>query len=237
MLDWLSQHQPDILCLQETKARREQVPEEGQCPDGYVDIWHSAKRPGYSGVACFTKTEPLDVIMGLGEDRFDDEGRCLQLVFDNFVLINNYVPNGGRDLARIPYKLDYYKALLERSQDIQSSGKDVIMTGDWNTCHQDIDLARPKTNRKNTGFRPEERAWIDTFIDAGHTDAFRQHHPDLEGAYSWWSNRAGSRERNVGWRLDYFLINSSAAKRSISSSIQADVLGSDHCPVDLVWSV
>ncbi len=234
-MSWLDNSQPDILCLQETKAFREQVPECSRRPDGYHDAWHSAKRPGYSGVACFTKEKPLDIIHGIGDERFDTEGRCLQLIFDNFVLINSYVPNGGRDLARVPYKLDFYQQLFSRSKEIQNDGKDIIMCGDWNTCHQEIDLARPKANTKNTGFRPEERAWIDNFLKEGHIDSFREEHPNLEAAYSWWSNRAGARERNVGWRLDYFLVNSSAKHRCLSNRIQHDVLGSDHCPVDLVW--
>lgn len=234
-MSWLEMEKPDIVCIQETKAFREQVPESCRSPLGYHDAWHSAKRPGYSGVACFTKEEPLDVIYGIGDERFDTEGRCLQLIFDDFVVINSYVPNGGRDLARVPYKLDYYEKLLLRSEELQKDGKDVVMCGDWNTCHQEIDLARPKANIRNTGFRPEERAWIDKFINQGHLDPFREAFPDLESAYTWWSNRAGSRERDVGWRLDYFLVNTDAGQRCLGHRIQKDVMGSDHCPVDLLW--
>jgi exodeoxyribonuclease-3 len=235
MMHWLESASPDILCLQETKARKEQVPLDAQEPEGYHAYWHSAKRPGYSGVLCYSKTEPEEVILGIGDEQFDIEGRCIQLIFKDWVLINSYVPNGGRDLNRVPYKLDYYQALFNRSLELQKQGYSVVMTGDWNTCHQEIDLARPKTNHKNTGFLPKERKWIDQFIEAGHTDTFRHQFPDLKDAYSWWSNRAGSRERNVGWRLDYFLVDQKSIARSLDNSIHADVLGSDHCPIELVW--
>lgn len=235
MMDWLNRQNPDILCLQETKARKEQVPTDAQEPEGYHAYWHSAKRPGYSGVLCYSKTEPKEVIYGIGDEQFDVEGRCLQLIFDDWALINSYVPNGGRDCARVPYKLDYYQRLLDRSKALQKEGKSVVMTGDWNTCHREIDLARPKTNHKNTGFLPEERQWIDRFIDEGHVDSFREQFPDKAESYTWWSNRAGSRERNVGWRLDYYLVDSASQKRCLDNIIHPDVLGSDHCPVELIW--
>ena len=235
LVQWLESSQPDVLCLQETKAFKEQVPVEGQTPSGYYAYWHSGKRPGYSGVACYSRSEPLEVIAGIGEDRFDDEGRCLQLVFKDWVIINSYVPNGGQELARVPYKLDYYQALLRRSLELQQQGYQVILTGDFNTCHREIDLARPKANVKNTGFLPEERAWIDKFIEAGHIDSFRQQYPDLKDAYTWWSSRGGARDNNIGWRLDYFLVSQSGSSRCLDNKIYAGVLGSDHCPVELVW--
>jgi exodeoxyribonuclease III len=233
---WLQASMADVVCLQETKAYKEQVPLEGQEPEGYHAYWHSGKRPGYSGVACYSREKPQEVIEGLGEARFDDEGRCLQLIYKDWAILNNYVPNGGNECARVPYKLDYYQALLNRSLELQNQGKHVILTGDWNTCHREIDLARPKANGKNTGFLPEERAWIDKFLEAGHVDTFRHQYPDLKDAYSWWSNRGGARENNVGWRLDYFLVNQKGLSRCIDNRIHPTVLGSDHCPVELVWS-
>ena len=235
LAEWLTETHPDVLCLQETKAYREQVPPEGQEPEGYHVFWHSGKRPGYSGVACYSRHQPVEVIYGIGQDRFDDEGRCLQLIFDDWALLNSYVPNGGQELARVPYKLDYYQVLLDRSLELQARGYRVILTGDWNTCHREIDLARPKANVKNTGFLPEERAWIDKFCEAGHVDSFRQQYPELKDAYSWWSNRGGARENNIGWRLDYFLVSQNGLSRCLDNKIHPNVLGSDHCPVELAW--
>lgn len=234
-LDWLHQDRPDVLCLQETRANEGQIPEGVRRPEGYHAHWFSAKRPGYSGVAILSKEPPDDIIHGLGDDRFDQEGRTQQWVKDDLVLINNYVPNGGRDLSRVEFKLEFYDLLLKVALAWEKQGKAVVITGDWNTCHQSIDLARPKDNQKNTGFLPEERKWIDTFVELGFSDVFREQHPDMEGAYSWWSQRGGAREKNVGWRLDYFLISEAHKNRALDNRILPQVLGSDHCPVQLDW--
>lgn len=234
-LDWLKKESPDIVCIQETKAMPEQVDDELRDPPGYISIWNSAERKGYSGTLCLVKEQPKNITLGLGKKEFDCEGRTIELEYKDFVLFNNYVPNGGRDLERIPYKLRFYDALLKKTKKYHKAGKTVLITGDWNTCHKEIDLARPKANVKNTGFRPEEREWIDKFIKADLRDSFREQHGQLEGAYSWWSNRAGARDNNVGWRLDYFLVSEKAKKKAKDNIIHHKTMGSDHCPVELVW--
>lgn len=234
-LDWLYKESPDIVCLQEVRAEKEQVDEELQCPKGYHSYWFSAEKKGYSGTLCLSKKEPKEIHYGLGKKEFDNEGRCIELHFENFILFNHYFPNGGRDLSRVDYKLAYYAEHLKKVKKYHKQGKQVIITGDWNTCHHEIDLARPKANVKNTGFLPEEREWIDKFLKADLVDTFREEYPELEGAYSWWSNRGGAREKNVGWRLDYFLVTKSALNHIKSNKIHTDVMGSDHCPVSIEW--
>lgn len=235
LYDWLESYSPDVLCIQETKAKPEQLKEPLRTPPGYHSFWHSAERPGYSGTLCFTKEKPKNVTLGIGDPKFDIEGRAIQIDFDGFKIVNQYVPNGGRDLKRVDYKLDYYQTLSDRIEEWHKEGLDLILTGDWNTCHQEIDLARPKANVKNTGFLPKEREWIDKLISQDLHDSFRDENPDLEGAYSWWSNRSGAREKNIGWRLDYFLVSNKAKSRVLGNTIHPDVLGSDHCPVELKW--
>ncbi|NQT97693.1 MAG: exodeoxyribonuclease III [Candidatus Marinimicrobia bacterium] len=231
-LDWLNHEQPDILCLQETKAREEQVPEELLKKHGYHTFWHSAERAGYSGVATYTKTEPLYVQKGLGIERFDAEGRVLITEHENFLLYNIYFPNGQRDQERLDYKLDFYNDLLEILDEQIASGINVVVGGDWNTAHTEIDLANPKANSKTSGFLPEERDWIDKYIEHGYLDTFRLFHPEPE-RYSWWTYRYGARERNVGWRIDYFFVNEGFTDQIIDADIHAEVLGSDHCPIAL----
>lgn len=223
----------DLICLQEVRAKEEQLPKELSQLDGYAAHWFPAQRPGYSGVGCLSRGPEPSVIDGIGVEEFDVEGRTQQIVYDKFVVINSYVPNGGRDLSRVDYKLRYHEHLLKLSRRWQKKGKEVVMTGDWNTCHQPIDLARPKANVKNTGFLPEERAWIEKLLKAGHVDSFRVEHPELEGAYSWWSQRGGAREKNVGWRLDYFLVSKGLVSKCHSNRIHPGLMGSDHCPVSV----
>jgi len=224
----------DLLCLQEVRAKVEQLPKELEALEGMSAHWFPAQRPGYSGVGCLCRKEPEEVIEGIGVEEYDVEGRSQQIVFEEVVVVNSYVPNGGRDLSRVDYKLRYHEHLLKLSKAWQSKGKEVVMTGDWNTCHQSIDLARPKANVKNTGFLPEERAWVDRLLEDGHVDTFREEFPELEGAYSWWSQRGGARQKNVGWRLDYFLVSKGLASRCQSNTIHPDLLGSDHCPVSMI---
>lgn len=231
-LDWLNHEQPDILCLQETKAHEEQVPEELLKEHGYHTFWHSAERAGYSGVATYTKTEPLYVQKGLGIERFDAEGRVLITEHENFLLYNIYFPNGQRDQERLNYKLDFYNDLLEILDEQVASGINVVVGGDWNTAHTEIDLANPKANSKTSGFLPEERDWIDKYIEHGYVDTFRLFHPEPE-RYSWWTYRYGARERNVGWRIDYFFVNEGFTNQIIDADIHAEVMGSDHCPISL----
>ena len=232
---WLQQESPDIICLQETRVLTEQISEEEQCPQGYHAVWHSAERKGYSGTAVFSKNKALKVTLGIGAKEFDCEGRCIEMDFGDFVLFNCYFPNGGRDLLRVPYKLKFYDRLLKKAKKLKKAGRNVLITGDWNTCHQEIDLARPKANHKSTGFLPEERKWVDTFIAAGFLDTFRDQYPEQEEAYSWWSQRGGAREKNIGWRLDYFLANEESLPYIRENIIHPTTKGSDHCPVELRW--
>jgi exodeoxyribonuclease-3 len=233
-LDWLAAAQPDILGLQETRARPEQLEGELRQPDGYQVRYNPAERKGYSGVALYTKSEPESIILGgLDEPRFDDEGRLIIADYGDFLFYTCYFPNGGNDLSRVPYKLEFSEAVLQHAQAERKAGRSIVICGDLNTAHQEIDLANPKSNKKNTGFLPEEREWLDRLVDHGYVDIFRSLHPGEEGRYTWWSNRKGVRERNVGWRIDYFFISPDLVDRVVAARIHADVLGSDHCPIEL----
>jgi len=231
-VDWLNKTQPDILCLQETKARKEQLPESLLEGHGYHTYWHSAGKAGYSGVATYTKEEPTFVQEGLGIPRFDAEGRVLITEHPDFLLYNIYFPNGQRDQERLDYKLDFYEELLVILDEQVESGVNVVVTGDWNTAHKEIDLAHPKANSKTSGFLPEERALIDRYMEHGYVDTFRLFHPEPK-RYSWWTYRMGARARNVGWRIDYFFVNTGFIDRIIDADIYDEVMGSDHCPVSL----
>ncbi len=234
-MDWVRQVQPDVIGLQEVRALPEQLDDEVRNPKGYTVHIHPAKRRGYSGVALFTQIAPVQVTLGgLGESRFDDEGRLIIADYGDFVLYNGYFPNGGNDLSRVPYKLEFSEAVLQHAESQRRTGRSVVICGDVNTAHQEIDLANPKSNQKNTGFLPEERAWVSRLVDHGYVDIFRNLHPGEEGLYTWWSNRKGVRERNVGWRIDYFFISEDLAGRVADARIHPNVLGSDHCPIELV---
>ena len=232
MLDWVDATSPDILCIQETKAHFEQLPDSLQNMEGYHGYWHSGERKGYSGVATFSKQEPLHVQYGLGIEKYDREGRVLITEFENFLLYNIYFPNGQKDEHRLQYKLDFYDDLLEILNEQVASGTNVIVGGDWNTAHQEIDLANPKANQNNSGFMPVERAQIDTYIDNGYIDTFRLFH-DEPDRYSWWTYRFGARQRNIGWRIDGFFTNQDFIENISDSEIHEDVMGSDHCPVSI----
>ena len=231
-LDWLSSESPDVLCIQETKAKFEQLPDTLQNIDGYFSYWHSAEKLGYSGVATFSKKEPLHVQYGLGIDKYDKEGRVLITEFDNFLLYNIYFPNGQKDEIRLQYKLDFYDDLLEILDDQVASGNNVIVAGDWNTAHKEIDLANPKANANYSGFLPVERAQLDTYVNHGYVDSFRLFH-DEPDRYSWWTYRFGARQRNIGWRIDYFFTNQEFADNISDADIHEDIMGSDHCPVSI----
>ena len=232
LLDWLASESPDVLCIQETKAKFEQLPDSLQNLDGYFSYWHSADKLGYSGVATFSKKEPLHVQYGLGIDKYDKEGRVLITEFDNFLLYNIYFPNGQKDEIRLQYKLDFYDDLLEILDDQVASGNNVIVAGDWNTAHKEIDLANPKANANYSGFLPVERAQLDTYVNHGYVDSFRLFH-DEPDRYSWWTYRFGARQRNIGWRIDYFFTNQEFADNISDADIHEDVMGSDHCPVSI----
>lgn len=232
-LDWLAEAQPDVLGLQEIKAMPEQLGADLLTEHGYHVVWNPAERKGYSGTATFSKVEPDEVVLGLGEARFDCEGRTTITRFGDTTFINAYFPNGKRDLSRIPYKTDFYRLMLEVANARVAAGEKVIIAGDWNTAHHEIDLKNWRANRKTTGFRPEERALLDEFEAAGWVDSFRKLHPEAEDRYSWWSNRKGVRERNVGWRIDYHWVSANLWPAVTGAEIHADVLGSDHCPVSV----
>ena len=232
LLDWLDHERPDILCIQETKAHTDQLSSEILQDHGYKTYWHSGERRGYSGVATFCKEEPLYVQEGLGIEKYDREGRVLLTEHDDFLLYNIYFPNGQKDDIRLQYKLDFYDDLLPIINEQVDSGNNVIVTGDWNTAHHPIDLARPKENINTSGFMPIEREKLDIYVDDGWVDTFRLFHPEPD-RYSWWSYRMGARDRNIGWRIDYFFVNESFTEFCLDADIHDDVMGSDHCPISL----
>ena len=234
LLDWITTTQPDILCLQETKAHPDQIDAALRQPDGYHTYWAwSTVKKGYSGVALYSKIEPQEVQIGLGIEEYDREGRTIVADYGDFVLIGAYFPNGSRDHSRVPFKMAYKAAFLDFTEQLRAEGRSVIFCGDVNTAHRPIDLARPQQNEKTTGFLPEERAWIDEVVAKGYIDTFRWLHPDATDAYSWWAYWGKARDRNVGWRIDYFFITPDLAGRVVAAEIHADVTGSDHCPVSL----
>lgn len=232
--EFISEHQPDILCLQETKARAEQVDLPLETA-GYRTYWNSAEKAGYSSTAIFTKTEPLNVVNGIGIDEHDTEGRVITAEYENFYLVTVYTPNSKSELLRLPYRQRWDDDFLAYCKDLEKT-KPVIFCGDLNVAHQEIDLARPKTNHKNPGFSPEERGKFDNILSAGFIDTFRHFHPDTIDAYSWWSYRAGARGKNIGWRLDYFCVSNAVIDQVSEASILCDVLGSDHCPVSIEYT-
>lgn len=230
--EFVGTEKPDILCLQETKARREQVTLPPEL-DGYHAFWNSAQKPGYSGVAVFTRDQPLNVTEGMGIDEHDTEGRVLTLEYPDFTLVNVYTPNAQDELRRLPYRLQWDLAFRNHLL-IHAKSKPVIFCGDLNVAHNEIDLARPASNRKNPGFSDEERASFTELLGAGFTDSFRHLHPDQPGHYSWWSYRANARQNNVGWRIDYFGVTPGFMSNVKAASILPHVHGSDHCPVGVV---
>lgn len=227
--DFLRSEAPDILCLQETKARPEQVPLPSELA-GYHAFWSSAEKPGYSGVAVFSRDEPIAVKEGMGIADHDREGRLLTVEFADFILVNVYTPNAQDELRRLPYRLEWDAAFREHVRR-ESARKPVVFCGDLNVAHQEIDLARPRENRRNPGFSDEERESFGMLLDAGFIDTFRHLYPDREAAYSWWSYRAGARQRNIGWRIDYFGVSREFIGNVKNATILPEVLGSDHCPV------
>ncbi len=220
----------DVICLQETKLQAGQL--DWQMP-GYTDYWHYAQRKGYSGTAVFTRVPPLQVMTGIGDDRFDVEGRTVILEFEQFYLVNVYVPNAQNELARIDYRLAWEDALLARLKQLEQH-KPVVVTGDFNVAHNEIDLKNPGPNRGSAGFSDQERAAFTRLLDAGFVDTFRYFYPEAKGAYSWWSYRYNARANNAGWRIDYFVVSQSLSPALKSAAIHPDIFGSDHCPVELV---
>ena len=230
--DWLESEGPDVVCLQEIKARTEDLDEKILNPKGYHAFWNPAERKGYSGVAIFTKKKPVAVHLGLGIERFDCEGRILRIEFKDFDLFSVYFPNGTSGEERLQYKMEFYDAFLDHCEELRGQGRELVITGDVNTAHKPIDLKNPKANQKNSGFLTEERAWVDKFIEHGYVDSFRAFNEDPD-QYTWWSYRFNVRAKNVGWRIDYFFVTEGLMKKVKDSFITPEVMGSDHCPIGL----
>ncbi|EIJ9398275.1 exodeoxyribonuclease III [Listeria monocytogenes] len=228
-LEYFEEVDADIFCLQETKLQEGQI--ELDLP-AYKDYWNYAVKKGYSGTAIFTKVEPLSVQYGLGVPEHDTEGRVITLEFEEFFMVTVYTPNSQAELKRLDYRMTFEDAILEYVKNLDKT-KPVVLCGDLNVAHEEIDLKNPKTNRKNAGFSDEERAKFSAFLDAGFIDSFRYFYPDLTDAYSWWSYRMNARARNTGWRIDYFVVSERLKDKLVDAKIHADVLDSDHCPVEL----
>ncbi|MEH7417632.1 exodeoxyribonuclease III [Neobacillus drentensis] len=228
-LDYFREVNADIFCVQETKLQEGQISLE---LDGYHQYWNYAEKKGYSGTAVFTKQEPLSVRYGVGEEDAENEGRILTLEYVDFFLVNVYTPNSQRDLARISYRLEWEDRIYQHLKDLNQK-KPVILCGDLNVAHHEIDLRNPKSNIGNSGFTDEERGKMTSLLDAGFVDSFRHFYPQQEGAYTWWSYMNKVRERNIGWRIDYFIVSESLKDRLKEAEIHCDVMGSDHCPVVL----
>ncbi|MBC1498935.1 exodeoxyribonuclease III [Listeria welshimeri] len=228
-LEYFEEVDADIFCLQETKLQEGQIELDLKA---YKDYWNYAVKKGYSGTAIFTKVEPLSVQYGLGIPEHDTEGRVITLEFEAFFMVTVYTPNSQAELKRLDYRMTFEDAILEYIKNLDKT-KPVVLCGDLNVAHEEIDLKNPKTNRKNAGFSDEERAKFSAFLDAGFIDSFRYFYPDLTDAYSWWSYRMNARARNTGWRIDYFVVSKRLKDKLVNAKIHAEVLGSDHCPVEL----
>lgn len=229
-LDFFRQADADVFCLQETKLQAGQL--ELDLP-GYYQYWNYAEKKGYSGTALFTRQEPLSVTYGIGIPDHDREGRVITAEFPDYYVVTCYTPNSQNELARLPYRMEWEDAFRAYLKKLEEK-KPVIFCGDLNVAHREIDLKNPRTNRKNAGFTDEERGKFSELLDAGFIDTYRHFYPDTEGAYSWWSYRFKAREKNAGWRIDYFCVSESLKDRLVSASIHSEIMGSDHCPVELV---
>lgn len=227
--EFFKEQSADIFCVQETKCQKDQIDIKFE---GYQSFWNSAEKKGYSGTAIFTKVKPINVTYGIGKEEHDKEGRIITLEFEDFYLVNNYTPNSKRELERLEYRQiweDEIRKYLKKLNKI----KPVIMCGDLNVAHKEIDLKNPKTNRHNAGFTDEERQKMTELLDEGFTDTFRYLYPEKENAYTWWSYMGKAREKNVGWRIDYFIVSNDIRKKIQEATIYQEVLGSDHCPIGL----
>jgi len=238
-LKWAWEQQPDVLCLQEIKVRPDQLKDEQRSFPGYDVIWNPAEKAGYSGVATFLRSPSLELRLGMDAPLFDIEGRLISTLHAEskmqrgFRLFNVYFPSGQRGRERVDYKLNFYAHLLSVCEQLLASGENIIITGDFNTAHQPIDLKNPKQNVRTSGFLPEERAWVQRFLDHGFVDVYRRLYPDRV-QYTWWTYRLSARERRIGWRLDYFLVSEALAPLVRDVIIHEEILGSDHCPVELI---
>jgi exodeoxyribonuclease III len=234
-LPFVKKSKVDILCIQETKSSEDQLPSAIREIDGYFSYFSSSRvKKGYSGVAIYTKHEPEAVGHGIDIKRFDDEGRVLEADYGDFILLNVYFPNGGMGPHRIKYKLEFYEAFLRYIEKLRKQGRGIIFCGDVNTAHNEIDLARPRENKKTTGFLQEERAWLNKVTRLGYIDVFRHFYPNAKDAYTYWDMMTHARDRNVGWRIDYFIVSPDIISKIRSTKILSSIMGSDHCPVEIV---
>ncbi len=231
-LDWLYRESPDIISLQETKAHIEQLDTDLKEPHGYYTYWNFPERKGYSGVAIFSKENPLSVQYDFDASELDPEGRVIIAEYPGFTLLNLYFPNGKKDESRLRYKMDFYDAFLRFADTLRAKDRKLVICGDLNTAHNEIDLARPKENAKVSGFLPMERAWMDKFVAHGYIDTFR-HFNKEPNQYTWWDLKSGARERNVGWRLDYFFVSENLLPSVSKAFIMPEAMGSDHCPIGI----
>ncbi|RKY81328.1 exodeoxyribonuclease III [candidate division KSB1 bacterium] len=236
LIDWVKTVAPDIFLVQETKAHPDQLAPELINIDGYKSYFASAKKRGYSGVALYTKSEPQDIEVS-GNADFDDEGRILIAHYDKFSLMNCYFPNSQPQGKRLEYKLSFCDFVLDKCNSLVLQGKNVVLCGDFNIAHTEIDLQNPKSNQNNPGFLPEEREWMSKFLNSGYTDSFRKFHPGEPGHYTWWSYRFNARAKDIGWRIDYICVNNGFQEGIIRPDIHKDVMGSDHCPVSIELDV
>jgi len=234
-LDWLATSDPDILCLQETKANPEQLSDAVRLPEGYVSYFNSGERKGYSGVATYSKITP-DTVNTVFPGILNDEGRIIETVFPKFTVLNVYFPNGKTGSERLQYKMNFYDAFRKYCATLRKTGRELLVCGDVNTAHKEIDLARPKENEKISGFLPEERQWITDFLADGYLDTFRIFNRE-PGKYSWWDIKTRARERNVGWRIDYWLASEGLRRNIKDAYIKPEVELSDHCPVGLILEI
>jgi len=232
LMEFINDEDPDILCLQETKLQEEQIDDEIKNLKGYYKYFSFANKKGYSGVAIFTKVEPKNIYHGIGIEEFDTEGRILIAEYEDFILFNIYFPNGKMSDERLDYKLRFYDAIMDYSKKLLEEGKNLIICGDYNTAHREIDLKNPKQNEKSSGFLPIEREYIDRFLEIGFIDAYRHFYPD-KIEYTWWSYMFKAREKNVGWRIDYFFVSNNFISKIKDVEILTHIQGSDHCPVKL----
>jgi exodeoxyribonuclease III len=232
-LEWAWAQSPDVLCLQEVKARENQLKMEQRNKLKLSYVWNAAERAGYSGVTTFYKESPIETLLGMSVPKFDIEGRIIQTVHPGFRLFNTYFPSGQRGTERVAYKLEFYAQLLELCDSIHKKGENIIITGDFNTAHTPMDLRNSKQNQKISGFLPEEREWVQKFLDHGFVDIYRRLCPE-KIQYTWWTYRASARARGIGWRIDYFLVSKALVSRVKEVVIHEEVLGSDHCPVELL---
>ncbi len=235
-LEWLRKESPDVLCLQETKVNTDQLDGDLKEPMGYQTYWNFPERKGYAGVAIFTKEKPVEVRYDFGKGDLDLEGRVIIAEYPGYTLFNVYFPNGKKGPERLKYKMIFYDVFLKYADSLKAAGKKLVVCGDVNTAHKEIDIARPKENSKVSGFLPEERAWMDKWVAHGYTDTFRQFHKEPD-QYSYWDIKTGARARNVGWRIDYFFVSENLLPQVTRAFILADVTGSDHCPVGIALRI